>query len=290
MANPAAGTAYGPMVVTAIEQSYPPDRRVIDDKLAARFLPSAVQVFLAATRLPSVRKLFFRFSESRGRGVWAGVLCRKRYIDDKLSEAVCTGIQVVVNLGAGLDTRAYRALLPEGIPVFEVDLPENIAYKRRKLIEVFDRIPDCAVLLPLDFDHEDLGSRLEAQGFPAGCRAFYIWEAVTQYLSEEGVRKTMGFLSKAGRGSRLVFTYIRKDLLDGTNAFGMELMRKAYCGENPIWRFGLAPEEVGAFLESYGWKEVEQLGGAEFASRYLAPLGREMPVMEIERMALAEKA
>ncbi|MFE6613346.1 hypothetical protein [Amycolatopsis sp. NPDC057786] len=35
---------------------------------------------------------------------------------------------------------------------------------------------------------------------------------MTQYLTETGVRKTLGVLAKAGSGSRLLFTYMRKDL------------------------------------------------------------------------------
>ena len=37
--NPAAQTAFGPMVLVAIEQNEPPGRRLVDDDLAAPFLP-----------------------------------------------------------------------------------------------------------------------------------------------------------------------------------------------------------------------------------------------------------
>jgi O-methyltransferase involved in polyketide biosynthesis len=38
---------------------------------------------------------------------------------------------------------------------------------------------------------------------------------VTQYLTEPGVRKTLDFLARAAGGSRLAFTYVRKDFLEG---------------------------------------------------------------------------
>jgi O-methyltransferase involved in polyketide biosynthesis len=46
---------------------------------------------------------------------------------------------------------------------------------------------------------------------------------------------------------------------------------------------------VAAFLDEYGWQEIEQLGSAEFTARYLTPSGRTMPVSEIERVVYAVK-
>ena len=38
--NPAAQTAFGPMVLAAVEQNEPPGRRLVDDDLAELFLPA----------------------------------------------------------------------------------------------------------------------------------------------------------------------------------------------------------------------------------------------------------
>jgi O-methyltransferase involved in polyketide biosynthesis len=47
-------------------------------------------------------------------------------------------------------------------------------------------------------------------------------EAVTQYLTESGIKSTFDFLSDAASESHLVFTYIRKDFLDGQQMYGCE--------------------------------------------------------------------
>jgi methyltransferase (TIGR00027 family) len=289
MTNIAAQTAYGPMLLVAAEQNYPPSRRVVQDELAFSFLPSGAQMAARLARWSPLRSLVFALTERRARGVWAGVLCRKRYVDDKLAEAFGAGFQAVVNLGAGLDTHAYRPPVKGAAPAFEVDLPENIAYKRAKLLELYGDIPAGVVLVPVDLDRENVGDRLAESGYPAGCKTFFIWEAVTQYLSEAAVRKTMEFLSHAGRGSRLVFTFVRGDFMNGTNRYGLDGMYESYRGGNAIWHFGLDPEAVPGFLEPYGWKELEQAGTREYRERYLRPAGRDMPVMEIERSVLAEK-
>ena len=67
---------------------------------------------------------------------------------------------------------------------------------------------------------QELGAVLAAHGYPASRRTFFIWEAVTQYLSEDGIRATFNFLAQAAPGSRLAFTYIRKDFIDGQARVG----------------------------------------------------------------------
>jgi methyltransferase (TIGR00027 family) len=160
MANQAAQTAYGPMSIVAAEQYYPQGQRLVQDELAFQFLPLGLKALAKLTRWPPIRALMLNLSERRARGVWGGVLCRKRYIDDKLLEAVSTGIQAVVILGAGLDTRACRLAALGAIPVFEVDLPENTAYKRTKLQRLYGGVPAHVVLVPFDFDSQDLASDL----------------------------------------------------------------------------------------------------------------------------------
>ena len=45
--NPATRTAFGPIVLSAIEQHEPPDRRLVDDDLAASFLPDRCKRWFA---------------------------------------------------------------------------------------------------------------------------------------------------------------------------------------------------------------------------------------------------
>jgi len=289
MANQAAQTAYGPMSIVVAEQYYPDQQRLVQDKLALHFLPPGLKILARLARWSPVRNLIFNLSETRARGIWGGVLCRKRYIDDKLLEAASDGLQAVVILGAGLDTRAYRPAILGTLPVFEVDLPENIAYKRAKLQAVYGGLPAHVALVPLDFDHQDLMSGLGQHGYQAEYKSFFIWEAVTQYLSQAGVQKTLRSLAQAKAGSRLVFTYICQDFIDGTDHHGLEALYAAYRGKNPLWHFGLAPGQVATFLEPCSWKELEQVGSQEYTARYLEPVGRTMPVTEIERAVYAEK-
>ena len=54
--------------------------------------------------------------------------------------------------------------------------------------------------------------------------------------------------------------------------------------------FGDTPDQVAGLLDEYGWVEREQVGAAEYQVRYVRPVGREMPVSEIERFVSATKS
>ncbi len=285
---PAAQTAFGPMVVVACEQLVPAAHRLIEDDLAVHFLPWSLRLLVHACRWGFARDLLIDWTEKRTPGIWAGMACRKRYIDDRVGEAVGSGVDAVVILGSGLDTRAYRLVAPAGIPAYEVDLPANIAYKEARLRAVYGRLPERVALVAIDLETDDPGEALAARGFRIGRRALFVCEGMTQYLTETAVRRLLAFLSKAGVGSRFVFTYVRKDFLDGTNLYdAAELHRRFVLGR--VWHFGLAPEAVDDLLRQHGWVQREQGGRSELASNYIGRAGRALSVSEIERIVYAER-
>lgn len=281
----AAATAFGPMVMVAVEQHLPVAQRLINDDLAVRFLPAALRLTVRACRWRPMRDLIVTATEKKGTGIWAGILCRKRYADDKVAAAVADGVDQLVVLGAGLDTRAYRT----DAPAFEVDLPANIAYKEQRVRTVLGEIPRRVHLVPVDFETDDLADSLTANGFRIDKPAMFVWEAVTQYLTEDGVRGTLAFLAKAATGSQLVVTYVRKDYLDGKAFYGAENAHREFVGKRRVWRFGLAPEDVDGLLDEYGWSTREQVGSAEYREWYVTPTGRDLPVSEVERFVHAVK-
>jgi methyltransferase (TIGR00027 family) len=275
------------MVLVAIEQYYPESERIISDDIACRILPLG---FRAEVRLIGrFKDWIVRKSEDKVPGLWGGIMGRKRYIDDKTAEAVGSGIEAVVNLGAGFDTRAFRLPDLAHVPAWEVDQPENIDAKRSRLEKLFNQVPSHVTLVPIDFDHEDLATVLASHGYEPDRKTFFIWEGVTQYLSESGVRSTLAHLADAPAGSRLVFTYTPRDFIDGENFYGQEYLYRQMVVKDKIWYFGLDPEHVGDFLDEYDWRVVEHLGYVEIGDRYVKPTGRDLRSMAIERIVYAEK-
>src|ERR1700677_2778258 len=180
--NPAAQTAFGPMVIVALEQSEPPGRRLVDDDLAARFLPAPTRWLVTATPPTLMRRLAMSAMEREGPGLWANMTCRKRYIADKVSESL-DDIDAVVVLGAGFDTLAYRLARITRIPIFEVDQPVNVARKTAAVNRVFDAPPGSIRLVPFDFERDDVLTVLTEHGYRPESRTIFVWEGVSQYLS-----------------------------------------------------------------------------------------------------------
>lgn len=71
------------------------------------------------------------FGESLG---WA-LIVRTRLIDEAVERAIANGARTVLNLGAGLDTRAFRLNVPGALRWFDVDLPPIVEHRRRCLGE-----------------------------------------------------------------------------------------------------------------------------------------------------------
>jgi methyltransferase (TIGR00027 family) len=277
------------MVIAAAEQYVPQAQRLIHDELAVQFLPLNMRLAVQACRWRPVRNMLITFTETRAPAVWGGTLCRKRYADDQVSEAVKAGFTQVVVLGAGMDTRAYRLAAPAGASCFEVDLPANIADKRARLQAIYGHVPEHVTLIPVDFETQDIAEALAGNGFDLAKPAMFVWEAVTQYLTEDGVRKTLAFLAKAATDSWLIFTFVRRDFINGTNLYGAERLYKDFVVKYGVWHWGIDPADVDDLLREYGWAEREQVGRDEYLARYVKPTGRDLPVTEVERFAFAEK-
>lgn len=276
------------MVQAAIEQYEPPERRLVDDDLALAMVPAGQRTMVRAMRWSPLRRLTIWAGERAVPGSWALIACRKRYIDDKLDEAL-DHVDAVVDLGAGMDTRAYRLARRSDIPVFEVDFPVNIERKKAAVDRAIGAVPRSVHLVPLDFERDDLIGALTERGFRADARTFFIWEGVTQYLTEDAVRATLSALQPARQGSRLVFTYVRRDFIDGSNMYGAAMLYKRFRQRQQVWRFGLDPDAVSAFAAEYGWRLIEQAGPDFYLRNYIHPSRRKLAASQVEWTAYAEK-
>ena len=264
---------------------------MIDDPLAAEVLPPVYRLIVKAMRLPMLRNWMVNVSEKQVTGIWSAMTCRKRYIDEKVIAAVQgeDSVKAIVNLGAGYDTRCYRLADLANIPTWEVDQPVNIKAKHKGLQRAIGTIPENMTLVPINFVEQEIGTVLQQHGYHGKNQTFFIWEAVSQYLTESAVRQTFNYLSQAPAGSRLAFTYVLKDYIEGKNFYGEEAFYERMVIKDNGWHFGFEPSDVAGFLDEYGWRLIEDLSYAELGERYGKPTGRHLPTMQIERMVYAEK-
>jgi methyltransferase (TIGR00027 family) len=284
-----ARSADGPMMFPALEMHYREPQRIIEDEFAIRMLSPAIRMAVRAMAWRPLRNLIARSLDKQMPGLWGGMTARKRYADDQVAEALASGIKQFVILGAGFDTRAFRLTAPAGADTFEVDLAENTARKRAMLARLFGQVPKHIELVPVDFETDDVEDSLAAHGFRPELPTMYGIEAVTQYLTEDAINRLFTALSKAPVSSRLIFTYIRREFLEGKELYGWDKAYQQWVVRDNAWRYGLSPTAVGAFLERYGWTERDHVGSDEYRARYFEPAGRNLAAIDIERFVLAEK-
>ncbi len=272
-----------------IELYYPVDKRLFEDPFALKLLPFSWQVLFRLVYLPGLRGVVLSLRERRMPGSLGAILCRTRYIDDLLKRSLEEGLDQVVILGAGFDTRAHRIPGMDQVQVFEIDLPGTRKLKENRLESVLGAVPKNVTLIGMDFDQQDLGDILAAAGFQKGKRTLFIWEGVTQYLTAEAVSNTLEFVSDvSGAESGIVFTYVREGIIDGTDRpewMGPFLSFARRVGSPMI--FGLDQAELEQYLSDRGLKLIDDVGAAEYHELYLKPLGRELNVFDGERVAFA---
>lgn len=284
-----AQSADGPMMFPALEMHYPREQRICDDPDAITMLSPVLRGTVKAMRARWLQERLARSLAKQTPGLWGGMVARKRYADDQTTAALRAGIRQFVVLGAGFDTRAFRLIAASGADAYEVDLPGNTARKEEILRRRFGRIPEHVTLVPVDFETDDLATSLTARGFQPDRPTMFVLEAVTQYLTEEAAAQLFAYLGTAPVTSRLIFTYVRKDFLDGDAMYGWDAAYRKWVVRDRTWTYGLDPSAVGELLEKYGWSEVEQMGAEEYRTRYFEPAGRDLVAMDIERFASAEK-
>src|SRR5262245_44866238 len=175
----ASRTAEFMALFRAIESSRPPERRLFEDRFAHLFLRPPLRFVLRLARLPLGGDLIPRLIDSRWPGARPSGVARTRFIDDALRAALRDGVEQVVSLGAGFDCRAFRIPGIERTRVFEVDHPDTLAEKRRRLRGVFPSAPSHVRFVATDFNQRQLEELMANSGYDPAQRTFFIWEGVT---------------------------------------------------------------------------------------------------------------
>ncbi|MBO3735930.1 SAM-dependent methyltransferase [Actinoplanes flavus] len=192
---------------------------------------------------------------------------RTRYFDDYLTAALDDGIRQVVLLAAGLDSRAYRMLWPDGTKVFEVDLPDLLSFKNEVLAKR-GAVPSCErVPVPADL-REDWPDALRDAGFDPDLPTAWLVEGLMVYLTEADndlLLARIGALS--GTGSRLAIEHVNQAYSEHPR---MKPAHNRLAATAASWQSSV--EDPVAWLAGHGWRG-RITGQAEIAKRN----GRDIP-------------
>jgi methyltransferase (TIGR00027 family) len=241
------------------------------DDLASRFIAPAPRL-TALVKVPALRPLARRTAERMSPGAYYYELARVKHIDRVLSEELDSGIDQLVILGAGFDTRAYRfAERLSSTHVFELDHPVTAALKQARVRKVFGGLPEHVTYVASDLEHEALSTALEGAGYRRVAKTLFIWSGVSFYLSAEAVDAVLAFArDSSAPGSSIVFDYHYRGFTDGTgDYYGAREGRRRVeeLGEPCI--FGIEEGSASALIERHGLELVSDLGPAELERCYL---------------------
>lgn len=287
----ATQTGMGVSFMKAVGMLYPDGKRLFEDPYSAKFLTPGYKFFLFLMRSPGIFNVLMKLREKATPGLVGWMFCRFRYIDDVLKESISKqGIDTVVNLGVGMDSRAYYTPGIEHIKYFEVDHPSVMKTKETKMKDILGKLPDNVLYVPIDFENQSLDTELKNSGFNQKSKTLFIWEGVTQYISKDANDGIMKYVAQTAPGSRIVFSYLLKSFIDGTVIpEGTEVMYKHMCKKkNPLWIYGLDPAGMPNYLSKYSLRLIEDIGSSEVEERYMKSIDLDLEVFEIERIALAE--
>jgi methyltransferase (TIGR00027 family) len=282
-------TALSVCFMRAREQGVAASARILDDPFARHFLTRTWKVGLsiAGTRLSRLEAAF----PDGFPGLSTYVVCRHRFIDDALGKALSEGIEQVVLLGAGYDSRAWRfASALAGKRLFEVDHPATAARKRRVLSRHSDWPAVDRVQVDCDFSTQDFAVRLQETGFRPGVPTFFVWEGVSMYLSREVIRGTLSRIQAlGGPGSQLAMDF---DFLPDGSGVRETLWRSTpgllHALGEPV-TFFLHPEEAPGFLLTSGFRVVDLADPGELTRRYVRDGRPVSPIMYVLLARLGDR-
>lgn len=282
-ANTASYTAQVMALYRAMETRRPEPHRLFSDPYAHRFLSGKLRLAAWLCGIKAGEAWLYRYLQKRIPGALASGLARTRYIDDLVNAQVKDGVQQVVLLGAGFDTRGLRLPCLRNIPVIEIDHP-NTAAQKRSLLKT---VPPNIRYLSIDFNRESLAGVFPSQDV----RTLFIWEGVTNYLNKDAVDKVLTYISGYPDGSAIIFTYIDRQVLDNpASYFGASTLISDLNQIEERWTFGLAPEAVAGYLREKGLTLREDLGAQAYRERYLGKRKGILKGYEFYHVALAEKS
>jgi methyltransferase (TIGR00027 family) len=284
----ASRTAEYMALFRALESSRPARRRLFEDPLARHFLSPPLALVARASAVPALGSLVSWFIDDRWPGARSSAVARTRFIDDAVITCLENHIEQVVILGAGFDSRAYRLHALAKVAVFEVDHPDTLTTKRGTLDRALSSLPERVRFVPTDFNQRQLEETMAVAGYRNSVPTLFLWEGVTNYLTEAAVDATLRWCSRAAPGSWLGFTYVHRSVLDDPQSFfGTEKLLATLEASGENWTFGMDPSAVSDFLAQRGLTLERDLGAEDYRRLYFEEAARGMQGYEFYRIVVA---
>jgi len=215
----------------------------------------------------------------KGRKAAWPMIVRTAVMDELIVQAINRdGVDTVLNLAAGLDTRAFRLPLPSGLRWTDADLPGIIDYRTAHLHRA---TPRCRYeASPVDLADTGARQALFRRTMAPATRALVLTEGLLVYLTPD----TVAGLARDLHAIEQVHFWV----LDLASPRLLRMLERTWGAQlrdgNAPLQFG--PADGTAFFSPLGWREAEfrpmfeesiRLGRTMRGGRFWHWLGRFQP-------------
>jgi len=197
------------------------------------------------------------------------VVIRTTIIDDYIRTAILEGVDTILNLGAGLDTRPYRMELPKSLLWIEADYSQTIEYKEERLA---DQTPHCR-LERVKIDLADVSARRDmlSQVDRRAGKLLILTEGVLPYLAEPEAASLAEDIRSLSHVALWIVDYFSPAMAKWRERGGMkQKMRNAPFKFMPVDWFG--------FFAQRGWRAREIRYLAQEGERLKRPIQLPLPI------------
>jgi methyltransferase (TIGR00027 family) len=225
---------------------------------------------------PVIARTWLRALDSYLPGLHVYIVLRVRYADDVLQQAISTGIDQIVLLGAGFDTTSLRITgAGSGPAIFEVDAPTTQREKQRLLARANRPVGPEVRWVSCDSESDRLTERLDQAGFDSARPCVVVWIGVSVYLTRPAIDQTLADLAGiCSAGSLLVTDFGDPETVTGRHRLvGARRTARLVLRRGEPWLTALSLTELTHALGDSGFVVRDHARTTDLAERY-APNGQ----------------
>ena len=264
------------------ESALPESQRICYDPYAVHFVDP--EVLECARKNPEKTKAMREHYERLFPGLGNSIRARVRYFDDFVRAAAGEGMEQLVILGAGYDTRPYRMEKLKGnsnVKVFEVDHPETQSLKKEKIEMIFGGLPDHIVYVPVDFEMEGIDQKLPGNGYDRSKKTLFLMEGLVMYIPPMAVDEMLSFIvNNSAKGSEVLFDYFIQSVVDGTSGTEKN-MRDFAAQQGEPFLFGIEDGAAEVFLKERGFSRVQNVTSDDYKNAYFCGANKDRAVCNL---------
>ena len=228
------------------------------DTLVRHFIPILARLRTAWLGREEVSKL-------RADPFYYYLVARTKYYDQLVKEAVSDGVQQIINVGCGCDTRAYRfkhLLCGKRVKVLECDQPKAIHAKRQMARRW--RCFDYVEYLPIDLNDDTWPELEHWLGDRARTKTLVLMEGVSPYIDGGNFGRFLVLLAtRLSPGSHVAYDFKIRGVHDDFGRVG---------GIQEPFRLSRVSDEVAIFHDAHGLRLEDMELSSELCARLLPGL------------------